>query len=115
MKIAPYSRSQRLKPPILSALTKARLKPCLPKPLFLSSSLGGHHTTQENVSHFVCDRCRVGIDARIVPGIDPIHHAEQAQHCETSRELPPTLALQIVEQPHADSVVFPLDGRNFRA
>src|SRR5579859_3637950 len=68
-----------------------------------------HHTAQEQVSHLACDGLGIGIHARVVPGVNPIHHAKQAQHSKARGKLQPALALQVVEQSHANPVILPLD------
>src|ERR1035438_7320611 len=57
-----------------------------------------HHPAQKNVAHLPRDLLLVGINPRVVPRVDPIHHAEQAEYRYPRGELQPPLALQLVKQ-----------------
>jgi len=65
------------------------LKPCDARLLqCLSAALSArHHAAQKDVAHFTRELIRVGINPRVVPGIDPIHHAEQAEYRDAGGEL----------------------------
>src|SRR5258708_11458019 len=69
---------------------------------------------EKDVAHRLRQLPGIGVDSRIVPGVKPIHHAEQTEHRNARRELQSPVALQFVEQSHADAIVFALDGRHFR-
>src|ERR1039458_6240718 len=73
-----------------------------------------YHAAQEEVAHFSRDMLGIGIDARVMPGINPIHHAKQAQHRDARGELQSPVAFQFIQKAHADAVVFAFDGRHFR-
>src|SRR5579863_1687344 len=47
----------------------------IPPPLNTS-----HPATQKNIAHVSSKLFRIRVDARIMPGINPIHHAEKAKY-----------------------------------
>src|SRR5580700_1265182 len=80
-------------------------------PVFASSDIR-HHPAQKNIAHLACKLSGVSIDPRVMPRIDPIHHAEKAEHSDARRELQSPIPLEFIQQADADSVIFPLDGSN---
>src|SRR5258708_36390023 len=82
---------------------------CLSPPLSASQ-----HAPEKDVAHLPRQLPGIGVDSRIVPGVKPIHHAEQTEHRNARRELQGPGALRFVEQSHADAIGFALDGRHFR-
>jgi hypothetical protein len=51
---------------------------------------------KKNVTHLTCNFFGVGIDSRVMPGVNPIHHAKQAQHRNACGELQRPFPLQFV-------------------
>ena len=54
----------------------------------------------------------VRIDARIVPGVNPVHHPKQAEHRDPAGEIESAIALVFFEQRDADAIVLAFDGRD---
>src|SRR5581483_11450138 len=82
--------------------------------LLLTKLSAAHDPSQKDVSHLVRHGLGIGIDPGIVPGVNPIHHAEQAEYRDPRGELAPLFALQFIQQPDADSVILALDCGHFR-
>src|SRR5271163_3743493 len=74
-----------------------------------------HNSVEDDVAHTLGERFGVAIDARVVPGVNPVDHAEQAHHRGASVEIEAALTAQVFHQPEADAVVFALDTSNLRA
>ena len=55
------------------------------------------------------------VEARVVPGVNPVDHAEQAHDGGAGIEIEMVLALQIIDKPEADSIVLALDGGDLGA
>src|SRR5580693_6755379 len=80
-----------------SARVFARLRTC-------------HYAAQKDVTHLSRQLSGVSINSRVMPGVDPVHHAKQAQHRDAGGELQSADAFQFVQQSHTDAVVLALDG-----
>jgi len=65
---------------------------------------------QDDVRHLICQSLRGPVDARVVPGVDPVDHAEQAHDRRAGVELEFSLTFEIVHQAEADAIVLTLDG-----
>src|SRR5271169_2157215 len=59
-----------------------------------------HHAAQKNVAHLAREPLRVSIDPRIVPSIDPVHHAKQAENRDPRGNLQSPLTFQFIQQSH---------------
>src|SRR5579863_7744154 len=67
-------------------------------------------TPQEDVAHFAGNVFCVGVDARVVPSVNPIHHAKQAEHSDAAGKLQTAFPFQVFEQTEANPVILALDG-----
>src|SRR5258707_2211013 len=79
---------------------------------FLLQSLAGHRSDalEKNGSHLTRQFRGIAIDPRVIPGVDPVNHAKQAEHGCPAGKLQSTRQLIAVQQFNADSVIFTLDG-----
>src|ERR1019366_66878 len=84
------------------------------------------HSPQKNIAYLAGDGFRVGIDARSVPRVQPVHHSEKSQdrraRADSTRpsgmppnELQPFSLYQILHQSDANAVVFTLNSGQFVA
>src|ERR1700722_1519892 len=82
---------------------------CLRSSLF-SPFAARKHTAQEDVAHFPGNIFGVGIHARVMPSVNPIHHAKQAEDGDATGKLQFAFTLKVVKQSDAYPIVFALDG-----
>src|SRR5450759_3789274 len=69
-----------------------------------------HNSVENNVAHLLGERFGIAIDPRLVPGVDPVDHAEHAHHRGARVEIEAALAPQVFHQSEADAVVLALDA-----
>ncbi len=50
---------------------------------------------QKDVAHLARELFGIGIDPRIMPGVNPVHHAEQTEHGDARGELQSPVASSI--------------------
>src|ERR1035441_2275381 len=46
-----------------------------------------HNSVENDVAHLIRERFGVAIDSRVIPGVDPIDHAEDTHHGSTGVEI----------------------------
>src|SRR5450759_1336723 len=74
-----------------------------------------HNSVENNVAHLLGERFGIAIDPRLVPGVDPVDHAEHAHHRGARVEIEAALAPQVFHQSEADAVVLALDAGDLGA
>ncbi len=74
-----------------------------------------HNSIENDVAHLLRERFGIAVDSRVVPGVDPVDHAEQAHHRGARIEIEAAPPPQVLHQSKADAVVFALDARDLRA
>ena len=89
--------------------------PCSLTPFLGTPDRSGANSLQENISHLARQFGGARIDPRVVPGVDPVHHPEQAKHRGPAGEFQPLAALIVVQQLNADAVILALDGCDLAA
>src|ERR1017187_9638014 len=62
----------------------------------------GTHAGQDDVAHLLRKLFGGAVEARAVPGVDPVDHAEQAHDGGTGIEVELLLALEVIDQPEAN-------------
>src|ERR1700685_2778015 len=66
------------------------------------------NTAEEDVAHFPGNTFGVGVHARVMPSVNPIHHAKQAEYGDAAGKLQFVPALKVIEQSDANPIVFAL-------
>src|SRR6266571_4425229 len=76
---------------------------------------GAEPPIEKNVAHLAGQLARISVGARVVPGVNPVHHAEKCEHRNAAGKFYSLTLLEVVEQLQAYAVVLTFDGGNFRA
>src|ERR1700692_2724415 len=83
------------------------------RPHLPSSSRGD--STKENVSHFARQLLCPAVKARVVPGVNPVHHAEQRKHSRATVKFYSLFFFVVVQKVTANPVVLTFDVRDLAA
>src|SRR5467141_3475351 len=78
--------------------------------LLCSFAWSAANPLQEKVAHLLRQLVRVAVHARLIPGVNPVHHPEQAQGRRPSREIEAFCFLQVFYESDAGPDILTLEA-----